>query len=198
MCEATTTQEADEAERWKAFYDRIRAQIRDENSLYNQRIVWLITMQAFLFAALSLLVRTRFEGKLAGDMLLFPGMAFLIAFTGIAVALVCHNVLVNGRKAQETLERTWDDISRGMPDTLRPFYPHPRGRNHVQIAVLAGEGVAQPRAGTALVGRVLNKTYHHDGLFRSGALPLMFVFMWVVFELLLVATLLLDGAGAAA
>lgn len=130
----------DEEKLWKHFYDRIREQVQDENTLYNQRIVWLITMQAFLFAALSLLVRTRFEGKLAGDLLLFPGMALLIAFTGIAVALVCHNVLVNGRKAQDVLEATWDEVSKGMPDAMRPYYPHPRGRNHGRPAVPAGRG----------------------------------------------------------
>ena len=38
-------------------YDRLRRQSEPENELHNQQIVWLISMQAFLYGSMALLQR---------------------------------------------------------------------------------------------------------------------------------------------
>jgi hypothetical protein len=130
-------------------YDRLHRQVEHENQLYNQRIVWLLSMQAFLFATVSLALQAKLnvhDPGLAWQVDCFIG---LMCATGFAVSVISHRVLANGRTVLDALRRSWDEqVAAGA----LPGYPHASG----------GGGRAT-----------------HAMLRRSGNLPYLFALVWV-------------------
>ena len=132
-------------------YDRLRGQVEHENELYNQRIIWLITMQAFLYATVGLLMQARIQdegGRWANQIDAFVA---LVCVLGAIVAGTSNRVLSNSRKSLSDLCRSWDEYRVGQPPELMRLYPH------------IGGGVA-----------------HRGYLFRSGNLPIFFAGSWVL------------------
>ncbi|MEI9992941.1 MAG: hypothetical protein WDM86_23305 [Rhizomicrobium sp.] len=158
--------------RAEALYDRIRAQIEHENDLYNHRIVWLITMQAFLFATTGLVVQAKLGLKasnLSQGAFIVDGFSVLLSIVGIMVALIADQLLTNSRRALNLLRKTWEDRKDRVLNSEADLDLFP--------PISGGE--ANPRTGTIL---------------RSGNLPKLFVLSWVVVELILLS----DRLGALA
>ncbi len=165
-------QEEKQLKRYERLYDRIRAQVSDENNLYNQRIIWLITMQAFLFATVGLILRGSISSDDAGESLFLKAVYLIIAGTGILVALICYRILGNAREALDSLEDSWNEHLLQMPSGIRHLFPHPRGRVVMRRPQSSG---SPPRK-----------------LLGSGNLPLVFVLVWPLF----VAILLVNWIGS--
>ena len=144
------------------FYRRIRDQYEHENELYNQRIIWLITIQALLYATVGLVLQSLIESGMAVELNFVHLFILLIAVLGILVALVASRTLTNGRKAQEELRDFWNDVLPSMPGH--------KDYGHLFPAV-AGGTVKSPR---------------HGSIFRSGNLPLYFILSWIASAIILV------------
>jgi len=136
----------------KGLYDRVRGQVEHENELYNQRIIWLITMQAFLYATIGLLMQAKVEpaGAAWGDQIdAFMG---LVCVLGTLVALVCYRLLSTAGKALRLLKRQWNEVSQDAPPEVLKYFPHASGSQGKDL-----RGV----------------------LFRSGYLPMYFALGWL-------------------
>lgn len=135
------------------FYTRLRSQVEHENNIYNQRIVWLITIQAFLYATVGLLFQAKVDDhcdKYAVEIEWFTG---LVCFIGMYVALISHKILTDARNALQHLRKIWNKQSANIPPSMADFYPHISG----------GDG----KATTAF-------------FLRSRNLPLLFALSWLV------------------
>ena len=155
-------------EKAAAYYDRIREQVRSEDTLYNQRIIWLISMQAFLFATLGLVLQAYLSENVDRSGPLLTGSFVLVALTGILVAMVSNRVIANGRDALNGLRDTWDRYAETLDEETRALLPHPRGRFETG-----------PR----------NNVWSRG--IGSGNLPLIFAIVWLVF----LAFLILETLG---
>ena len=102
--------------------------MKSEDSLYNQRIIWLISMQAFLFATLGLILQAYLSDVTNRSSPLITGSFILIAITGILVAMVSNRVLSNGRIALNNLRDQWNAFEKGLSDEDKALIPHPRGK----------------------------------------------------------------------
>lgn len=167
-----------EFEKAEKFYQLIREQVRSEDELYNRRITWLISMQAFLFASVGLIVSKSTMTDLAND-ILRAGIFLLVAATGILVALTSHKVLSTGRKAMFALKCRWDEYEASLGPEMRNFFPHPRGMDDRDPA---GRMVTQP--GSTAKALQYSDTPASRGL-STGNLPFMFVAIWLGFICLL-------------
>jgi hypothetical protein len=137
-------------------YARVRGQIETEIQLYNQRIVWLITMQAFLFATVGLLVQSVVQAGAAPWLNQIDGLLIIVCVIGALVALISDRLLMNARAACTLMSKFWiSRVSEFSVDLLQ-YYPHVEG----------GDG--RNRRGTFL---------------RSGLLPKYFVAAWVAVAL---------------
>lgn len=112
-------------------YNLIRQQVDAENTLYNQRIHWLILMQSFLFATLGILVEGSVQkenGKIDGLILAF---IILVALVGIGVSLICWRLLTNAVSVIENVREIWDRRTRSASPEIDclvcTFEPHPVG-----------------------------------------------------------------------
>lgn len=143
-------------------YRRIRDQYEHENDLYNQRIIWLITIQALLYATVGLVLQSLIESGATVKFNFVHLFILLIAVLGIVVALVASRTLTNGRKAQEELRDFWDEVLPSMPGQEK--------YGHLFPAVAGGTG----------------KGPRHDSIFRSGNLPLYFTMSWMASAAILV------------
>lgn len=148
-------------------YARIRDLVRDENTLYNQRIIWLITMQAFLYATLALLLQASLSEEAANHRPLLYLVFFVVAVTGVFVSLTCSAALRLAVKTLDELGRLWDSYVKehDHPEKLR-FFPHPKGRQDMRRQGADGNGCHNPR-------RDLNP------IFRPGNLPRWFILSWI-------------------
>lgn len=139
-------------------YGRLRAQVEHENQLYNQRIAWLISMEAILFAAIALLIQAVTSAPEGAWQSEIYGVMAIICALGALVALVCDRLLANARTVIAILSRLWSTRSAEFPLDLLRYYPHIDG----------GDGRAK------------------RGVFlRSGQLPKYFALVWVVVALVL-------------
>lgn len=143
------------------FYRRLRDQYEHENELYNQRIIWLITIQALLYATVGLILQSLIESGFTGGLIFIHGFISLIAVLGIAVALVASRTLKNGRDAQNELKSLWAEGFSKLPG-------HEEYAHHFPSV----------SGGSKLEGR------HHD-IFRSGNLPLYFILSWIASALII-------------
>ena len=143
-------------------YDRYREHIQTENGLYNQRIIWLITIQAFLFATIGLLFQARFFENASGHELVIDLLAFVICILGIAISRISENILGFAREHLKDTRNAWNELldiwekDSSVSNMLNQF-PHVAGR------------LSQP-----------------DSMFRSGNLPKFFAFTWIAFIIIVV------------
>lgn len=144
------------------FYDKVREQIRSENELYNQRIIWLITMQAFLFATLGLILQAKYSTSPGLRDAIFYVSFILIPLTGVYVGLACYRMLGQARDNLDALGKLWDVKSVDLADAKEiSFYPHPKGLNE------------------PIRKRDLSPV-------RAAYIPLIFVFVWPIFFIFLI------------
>jgi protein-S-isoprenylcysteine O-methyltransferase Ste14 len=142
----------DGPEKLNALYQRLRSQVEHENNLYNQRVVWLITMQAFLFATVGLL----FNSRVAHPQSMSwerDGFTGLICFSGIFVSLTAWQILSDARGVLDYLRDFWSDCTMSLDLRLTYPYPHTSGGG--------GQGTRRK-------------------ILRSGNLPIFFALNWVV------------------
>lgn len=144
-------------------YDRLREQVRTENELYNQRIIWLVSMNAFLFATVGLILQAKFSdnagtavdgGFTVEDVL----DVFLVVFSvvGGLVSCIAQGLLRGANDARNQVGSMWNDYTRGFEQAaLEAGYPHVLGG-------LDGD----------------NKTNKYQ---NSDNLPWLFVVTWIVF-----------------
>lgn len=110
-------------------YARLRGQLEHETQLYNQRIVWLITIQAFLFATVGLVVQAMTQSTAGTWMARLEGLLLTVCGLGAVVALISNQALGNASAAIDKLSRHWNTRSAEFsPDLLR-YYPHPHGND---------------------------------------------------------------------
>lgn len=137
-------------------YDRLRSQVEHENELYNQRIVWLITMQAFLFATIGLLLQSRISATLEWSARL-DGLIVVISIVGVLVAMISNRILGNARRALDEIGRRWSARINTVPPSVSDWFPNVQG-------VSGGSRFT---------------------LLRSGHLPKVFILAWFAVALLL-------------
>ncbi len=137
-------------------YNAFREQVTHENTLYNNRITWLITLNSFLFAGISLLFRARMENLSDRVELVVLVFVLLICCVGFCVSAICSALLSQSRRVLNWVRDEWDGLSGrgffGDQMSVVPL-PHPSG----------GDGKKQART-----------------LFRSGNLPTVMMVSWVL------------------
>lgn len=109
-------------------YAPIRGQVEYEAQLYNQRIVWFITMEAFLFATVGLLVQAVIQTNATVWMNQINGLLMILCALGSVVALITNRILGNAREAlaskilcgrlgSSRLRPVWEVAARRRRDT---------------------------------------------------------------------------------
>lgn len=141
-------------------YARLRAQIVDENELYNQRTHWLIFIEALLFATTGLVFEVFFTNEVGGHRTFIGAFILVIGLLGIYTALVCFRTLNNAGDALTEIRALWDGYveATGASSKELLWFPH--------VAGGTPKGEDQKRGRQSLV-------------FRSRFLPLGFVVAWV-------------------
>lgn len=122
-------------ERWDKVYHRYRGQIEHENDLYNQRTHWLIFIQAMLFAAFALLMRTRFSGMVIdgviADISAIVGIYVVLAIIcllGIRIGSIATRTLDNAGEALNEIRDMWTILHQEvMEEKYRSYFPHVSG-----------------------------------------------------------------------
>lgn len=121
----------DKIQEAEKFYDRIRERVVSEDDLYHRRLTSLISMQAFLFATVGLMLRPLSEGGEGRNALLVVGGFVLIAAMGVMVALVTARVIGDGKAAMEELRCGWNKYKEQYEyihdEGALILFPHPRG-----------------------------------------------------------------------
>lgn len=110
-----------ECEKASSFYDSIRDQVGSEDTLHNQSVKWLISMQAFLFATLGLTLQAYLADGVNQSSPLLTGSLILIAVTGILVAMVSNRVISNGRVALNSLRNQWNAFAQNLSEEDQPL-----------------------------------------------------------------------------
>ena len=145
-------------------YSHWREQINAENVLYNQRIIWLITIQAFLYATVGLLFRARYETDPSSISFVVDGIILVVCGLGLAISLMSRQLLTNARTALEHLREGWAKIAEKhqMSGDAIGLFPHISG----------GDGKPGKSARWYL---------------QSGRLPTLFTIAWLFFGGIIVA-----------
>ncbi len=119
----STSDQSEEGGIWsllnKQFYDYIVGHLKREHGLANSRMTWMLTSQAFLFAAFGVI-----NSKTAS---LEPGLLHAlnraIASVGITVSIAALIGILGTNTAVGYYRRTWDS----EPDYVRERFPLPSG-----------------------------------------------------------------------
>lgn len=166
-----------------AFYTRLRAQVEHENILYDQRMMWLVTLQAILFATMGFVIAGflskdvfDLESGLPQNAIIVPVLIFvgLICFAGIYAGMACRKTL---RQAVQVTEEI-DDMWRAQRRKIFEFEQmHLRGPNMTYEDAIGM--FPHPRGGWKSddVDEQLNRTKKND-FYRSRYIPLVFVYIW--------------------
>jgi magnesium-transporting ATPase (P-type) len=127
---------------FKELYKAYREQVEHENQLHNNRIHWLILIQAILFATFGLLMQplSRFFFEGAGQPVdqhkvsaaLFMATALvIISILAIFVAATCFYTLSGSSNAVKEIRKDWNRIMltedvKALSD-FSPMFPHVSG-----------------------------------------------------------------------
>ncbi|MEP3275321.1 MAG: hypothetical protein ABJN26_06115 [Stappiaceae bacterium] len=153
---------------WDKTYYRFRSQIEHENNLYNQRILWLIYIQALLFATLGLMTRARVYESASEGILAVDLMIIVICFLGAFIGMIGRRIVDNAGVALDEIRIEWSKIINDIPEVHRRFYLHVAG------------GLGSVRTEKNEKG---DKT-----IFRSRNLPISFVVAWTVIFFIVLVT----------
>ncbi len=140
-------------------YDRIRDHVKTENDLYNQRVIWLITMQAILFATVGLVVLAKISDVSGVFGLFLLSIFIIISLTGAMTAVICNKKLNEAREVLNYMGKKWEEYTEGEDFKeldIDELFPQVKGRDD--------SGDKQPH-----------------WLFRSGNLPTIFAWSWFLF-----------------
>jgi|SRR5689334_6706485 len=102
---------------WDEFHDpeivnwkRVRAAIEHENTLTNNRFTWLLSSQAFLFAAFALMFQASTKNDVVDTLRPFYKYVFAVfALTGILAALFLSLGLLAAQHQHDALVQWWND-----------------------------------------------------------------------------------------
>ncbi len=130
-------------------YQIFREQVTHENTLYNQRVSWLLTLNSFLFGGSIYLFGAAIVQPDFQIFLFQVFLVFLICSTGLFASLICNALVTQSRTVLNYLRTEWNnEASVGKIQSLDGVdikLPHPSG----------GEGTAQ--AAKYLRGAMLPK-----------------------------------------
>ncbi|MEO0551275.1 MAG: hypothetical protein AAFZ91_15260 [Pseudomonadota bacterium] len=159
------------AESASAIYERLREQVRTENELYNQRIIWLISMNAFLFATVGLILQAKFGRQPVdafGDPMPYvqtflDSFLFIFSFVGGVLSYMCRQLLLGSIEAREEAEQLWEAFKiKNQKFIDDNYYPHAAGGKDV-------------------------KSKTKNEYFKSENIPCLFVGTWSVFVVIIFA-----------
>jgi hypothetical protein len=167
---------------WDKVYNRFRNQIEHENNLYNQRILWLIYIQALLFATLGLMTRARLGIPDESSILAVDLMISVVCFLGMFIAVTSKRVLDNAGQALDELRDHWNsELSPILPAESKRFFPHISGGLGTIRTVKKNKDQLDKRA---------KKT-----IFRSRHLPASFVVAWFAIFIIMAVSWFSDHVG---
>jgi len=106
-----STREADKRTALEKHAEILRALIRHENEVTNQRTTWLLVSQGVLFAAASVFVKIHW----------FP--AIVVSSVGIVLALSIGQSLQNSFEARGYLKRSWRERLKDAGYKWEDFAP---------------------------------------------------------------------------
>lgn len=160
---------------WELAYRRFRDQIEHEDTLYNQRILWLIYIQAFLFATLGLLMRARYAENSDAVTVVYM-VIFLIGGLGVFIAVISRRVLDNSGEALDEIREMWTKlVDNEMPEKLKIYFPHVSGGDGKIRTIRRDPDPQKNEAKT---------------LFRSRNLPNVLCYAWALVVLFLAIDML--------
>lgn len=144
------------AHEWDRTYYRFRLQIENENCLYNQRLLWFIYIQAFLFATLAIILSDRFGIQSSIGTKMVDWIAIVLCCFGMYLGFLTKTLLDHAAEALDEIRDEWSRIlSTRMPEDFKDYFPH----------VAGGTGKIRTQ---------------NQGILRSRYLPLSFSFTWAL------------------
>ena len=157
----------------RAVYDRFREQVNTENQLYNQRIVWLVSMNAFLFATIGLILQAKFnpEISLSQTLLTFgapvqdivDGFLILFSLVGFSISMIGDRLIHNTNLVRLYILERWQAYTGQLGDVQDL---------HGYLSVEGGSG-------SSVEHKVLS----------SDNIPKIFIFTWVFLLIAVIALL---------
>jgi hypothetical protein len=110
-----------------ADWKRVRSAIEHENTLTNHRLTWLLTSQAFLFAALGVIFAAWAKNEIRQPHAVDKVKVVLscICFVGLLMCLSVHRTTKAARIQLETLDDWWHKTRR-LP-RINPDHPEIQG-----------------------------------------------------------------------
>ncbi|EFL52318.1 conserved hypothetical protein [Solidesulfovibrio fructosivorans JJ]] len=136
------------------FYEHTRNQIQHEDNLINQRVVWLLQVNGFLFAAyaFTLVAQSNTSCKATtGFTLLVVFSRFILSFVGIILSFMLKRGISAAEKSIDELVKSWDEL------------PPDHKKNCPQICGGGGWG-----------------NIRKDGAFPSVLIPLALGLAWIL------------------
>lgn len=145
-----------ELEKWDRTYYRFRLQIENENNLYNQRLLWFIYIQAFLFATVAIILSNRFGIESSIGTKMVDWITIVICCFGVYLGLLTKTLLDHATDSLNEIRDAWSKLlSTKMPVANLEYFPHVSG----------GTGKIRTR---------------NVGILRSRYLPLSFSVTWAL------------------
>lgn len=183
-----------------AFYARLRAQVEHENILYDQRMMWLVTLQAILFATMGFVIAGflsedvfNLESGLPQNAIILPVLIFvaLICFAGIYTGMACRKTLRQAVQVGQEIDDLWRTQRRRVFEFEQM---HLRASNMTYEDAMMM--FPHPRGGSKLDGgeERLDRTKSSD-FYRSRRIPLVFVYIWGVSLAVVLAGIVLIVTG---
>jgi hypothetical protein len=104
-------------------YTRFRSQVEREDTLVNQRLSWLLTVEGFLFAAVAILANKDSEA------IIKTFLFWAIPLTGLGAAISVIFAVVVAHQSVESIRRDWCTL----PPEIKDQKPSPFGGAHIHI-----------------------------------------------------------------
>lgn len=95
----------------KELYEMIRKQIEHEDTLVNQRLIWLMLSQAFLFTAFSTILRDIILNNWPNS--IYVNIPLIIAIVGFLLSLFSFSGILAAFQSLRHLRETWYET---LPD----------------------------------------------------------------------------------
>lgn len=150
---------------WVEIYKIHREQVRDENELYNQRVSWLIWINALLFATVGLLFQSiNFSEASAVVVNGLFAVIIVLAVTGAYLSKICRRLLDNAANTLNEVKKSWNSVRDDIPKNAHKYFLHPSG------------GFGGTR--TAARAEDVYKDSPEETWLRSRYIPDVFVYSW--------------------
>jgi hypothetical protein len=157
---------------WDEFHDieitnwkRVRSAMEHENELVNHRLTWLLSSQAFLFAAFALTFQASTKLDVKPDQKVFYQFVLAgFAFIGILVGLYIQRPLRTAEIQHDKLRDWWNKSIEENPD------------RNVRHPPICGES-----------------PNWRDRFLPQSKFPLVFVAAWIIFTFVILGNIILNA-----